>query len=211
MTTVYVLKLTGGKWYVGRTDNIEQRFAQHQTGEGAEWTKIYRPVALVHVYPNSSVFDEDKYTKELMSRYGIDNVRGGAYCKVNIDQYTRQFLVRELRGASDCCFKCGGGDHFIKDCVVGVTPVKRPAPINDSTSSDDLSDESTEDDTNDDISEDISEDESDDLSSDDELSLSSDDESCHVDKKPRFNLRPRCESCNRAGHVASDCIIDADR
>lgn len=206
MTTVYVLKLANDKWYVGRTDDVTRRFAQHQTGEGAEWTKIHRPLTIEHTYPNSSVFDEDKYTKELMGRYGINNVRGGAYCKVNIDQYTRQFLIRELRGASDCCFKCGGNDHFIKDCPVGVMPAKRPAPIDDSTSGDDLSDESTEDDTSDDVSEDdVSED---DVS--DELSSSDESSSSHVDKKRRFNLRPRCERCNRAGHVASDCIECAD-
>ena len=55
--------------------------------------------------------------KQMMWIYGIDNVRGGSYSET--DPFTpeqRQFLVRELRGAADVCFKCGEASHWVKKC-----------------------------------------------------------------------------------------------
>ena len=43
-TTIYVLKLKGGKYYVGRTDkNAIVRFKEHQVGKGSAWTRKYKP------------------------------------------------------------------------------------------------------------------------------------------------------------------------
>jgi hypothetical protein len=116
MSNIYILKLTNNKWYVGKSDTIDRRLLQHSTGVGSEWTKRYPPIDIVTVYGETSPFDEDKYTKELMAQYGMDNVRGGSYCQIELDATTRQFLQRELRGANDQCFGCGGKDHFIANC-----------------------------------------------------------------------------------------------
>ena len=45
----YILKCTDGSFYTGSTKNIEQRFYQHQQGEGANHTKKRLPVKLVFV------------------------------------------------------------------------------------------------------------------------------------------------------------------
>ncbi len=42
-----MLHCRGGKFYVGHTDNLEQRIAQHQHGEIPGFTKNHSPVALV--------------------------------------------------------------------------------------------------------------------------------------------------------------------
>ena len=44
---VYILKCSDGTFYTGSTQNIELRFAQHQTGEGSIYTKSRLPVKLV--------------------------------------------------------------------------------------------------------------------------------------------------------------------
>lgn len=43
----YMLHCADGSYYLGHTDNLEQRIAQHQAGEIAGYTQSRRPVALV--------------------------------------------------------------------------------------------------------------------------------------------------------------------
>lgn len=43
----YILHCADGSYYVDHTDNLEQRIAQHQSGEIPGYTQTRRPVALV--------------------------------------------------------------------------------------------------------------------------------------------------------------------
>ena len=43
----YILKCSDASFYTGHTDNLEQRFAQHQSGFFAGYTYKRRPVELV--------------------------------------------------------------------------------------------------------------------------------------------------------------------
>ncbi|NNM77600.1 GIY-YIG nuclease family protein [Sphingomonas sp. ID1715] len=43
----YLLRCSNGKYYVGHTDNLDFRIAQHQSGALGGWTSKYRPVELV--------------------------------------------------------------------------------------------------------------------------------------------------------------------
>ncbi|OFI37186.1 hypothetical protein BIU82_08775 [Arthrobacter sp. SW1] len=47
MPFAYMLRCSDGSYYVGSTQNLEIRLAQHQTGEGAAYTRRRRPVELV--------------------------------------------------------------------------------------------------------------------------------------------------------------------
>ncbi|MGI8700877.1 MAG: GIY-YIG nuclease family protein [Nocardioidaceae bacterium] len=47
MAWTYILRCADGSYYVGSTTNIEARLYQHQTGEGAAYTRRRRPVVLV--------------------------------------------------------------------------------------------------------------------------------------------------------------------
>ena len=66
---IYVLRLEQDKYYVGKTINVCKRYQLHKNGLGSEWTKLYKPIKIVKVYHDLSPFDEDKITKEYMSRY----------------------------------------------------------------------------------------------------------------------------------------------
>ena len=44
----YILECSDGSYYVGSTKNLEKRIAQHNAGEGAEYTKHRLPVKLVY-------------------------------------------------------------------------------------------------------------------------------------------------------------------
>ena len=43
----YNLRCADGSYYTGHTDRLEYRLAQHQRGEGSDWTRRRRPVELV--------------------------------------------------------------------------------------------------------------------------------------------------------------------
>ena len=115
-TNIYILKLQGGKYYVGKTNNPMKRYQEHLEGRGSAWTKKHKPISVEKVIKNASPFDEDKYTKEYMAKYGIDKVRGGSYVSLELDEVQEEALTREIWGAKDCCANCGRKGHFIMDC-----------------------------------------------------------------------------------------------
>lgn len=115
-TNIYVLRLEGGRYYVGKSDNVMNRYEQHIKGTGSAWTRKYKPVSLVKTIENVSSFEEDKVTKEYMSKYGIDKVRGGSYVEVELSDFHTDALKMEIWAAKDLCTQCGRPGHFIKDC-----------------------------------------------------------------------------------------------
>ena len=116
MESLYVLQLTSGKYYVGKTTDVIKRFEQHKSGSGSAWTKKYNPVSLMETRPITSPHDETNVTKDLMKKYGIDNVRGGAYASVDLPEQQEDLIRHELRSASDSCYKCGKPGHFAGQC-----------------------------------------------------------------------------------------------
>jgi len=116
MVYIYILKLENNKYYIGKTDNPEIRLNSHFNLNGSEWTKKYKPIEIIQIIPNCDNYDEDKYTKIYMDKFGIDNVRGGSYVKLELDTNTIKFLEKESIGTNDKCFNCGIKGHFAKDC-----------------------------------------------------------------------------------------------
>lgn len=116
MVTIYIIKCENGKYYVGKTNNIQKRLLDHFTNNGSEWTKMHKPIEILERYDNCDHFDEDKYTIKTMEKYGINNVRGGSFVKINLTESDRQTICKMISGATDRCFLCGKSDHFIADC-----------------------------------------------------------------------------------------------
>lgn len=115
-TNIYVLCLEGGRYYIGKSDNITNRYKQHLNGNGSAWTRKYKPISLKKIIENVSPFEEDKITKEYMSKYGIDKVRGGSYVEVELSEFHMNALQMEIWGAKDLCTQCGRNGHWIKNC-----------------------------------------------------------------------------------------------
>jgi predicted GIY-YIG superfamily endonuclease len=116
MEQIYILKLRAGKYYIGKTRNIEKRYEEHLTGTGSGWTKKHKPVSLIKTIKSTSQFDEDKYVKEYMAKYGIENVRGGSYSNIVLDENSIAVLEKEIRHSNNVCMRCGRDTHYIKDC-----------------------------------------------------------------------------------------------
>ena len=118
MSTVYVLELEHRKYYVGRTSNLQRRLQEHFSNSGGSfWTKKYKPIRLLRkIETCDSIFDEDKFVKETMAEYGIDNVRGGSYVQEYIPSEIRIHIEKEIRFAKDLCISCGSENHFVHEC-----------------------------------------------------------------------------------------------
>lgn len=113
---LYVLQLENGKYYVGKSANPSARYKQHKDGKGAAWTQKYKPVKFVGTRPLNSEHDENNLTKDLMKTHGVNNVRGGSYTKIVLDDSVRAVIEMELAGNADKCYTCGCAGHFARRC-----------------------------------------------------------------------------------------------
>ena len=134
---IYILKCQHDKFYIGKSKNIENRIVEHFQQCGSIWTNLHKPIKVVDIIKNADSFDEDKYTKIYMAKYGIDNVRGGSYVQITLDDTTRKYLEKEINSTYDYCHRCGRTDHFIGKCnaeyhidgkqIVSTTPTNNPS------------------------------------------------------------------------------------
>jgi len=124
MVTIYVLKLKQNKYYVGKTTQPTFRLNDHFVGGGAAWTKIYKPISIYELIPDRPDSDEQIVTQEYMKKYGIDNVRGGPWCKISLTKYEKDMILQINKGNSDECYKCGSVQHFASQCNKKKTQYK---------------------------------------------------------------------------------------
>ena len=99
MTYIYVLKLTNNNYYVGKTNYPNLRLEQHSASHACAWTTKHKPIEVVEIIKGDT-FDEDKYTKMYMAKYGVLNVRGGSYCTLKLNSDTVHAIHKEILGLS---------------------------------------------------------------------------------------------------------------
>jgi len=81
--TVYVLRCQHGKFYVGLATagcGVEQRWAKHIAGQGAQWVKEHKPIDVCDIYYPASKEMEKQVTMYYATLHGSENVRGGPWC-----------------------------------------------------------------------------------------------------------------------------------
>jgi len=116
MVTIYALKLQNNKYYIGKTNNPKFRIENHFNSSGSQWTRIYKPLEVIELISDCDEFDEDKITIKYMSKYGIENVRGGSFCQINLDVSSITILNKMINSSKDKCYHCGSTGHFIREC-----------------------------------------------------------------------------------------------
>ena len=123
MVNIYVLKLEdtskGYKYYVGKSSNPITRLEQHNNNNlrlGSAWTNKYKPISIIELIPDCDDYDEDKYTIKYMEKYGIENVRGGSFTQIKLDEDNIKTINKMINGSTDKCYNCGSDNHFANKC-----------------------------------------------------------------------------------------------
>ena len=67
---MYMLRCSNGSYYTGSTNNLDLRLAQHQIGEGANYTKKHAPVELVFFEEFDRI--DDAFYRENKFKSGVE-------------------------------------------------------------------------------------------------------------------------------------------
>jgi putative endonuclease len=88
---MYILRCGNGQYYTGSTTDVARRLHQHQSGEGANFTKKHLPVELVYVeeyeridaafYREKQVQGWSRKKKEALMNSEHNELHGLAKCK----------------------------------------------------------------------------------------------------------------------------------
>lgn len=114
---IYVLKCTNNKYYIGKTKlDVEKRYNQHLYDKSCVFTTKYPPIEIITTYKTDDSLEENNMTKKYMILYGIENVRGGSYANLELEEWQIKSLEMEFKSAGDYCYKCGEINHFAKNC-----------------------------------------------------------------------------------------------
>jgi hypothetical protein len=118
--TIYALRLVGGYFYVGRSESDEGadlRIEDHKnTAGGCKWTAKHPFESVMFKKSGCSPFAEDMETLILMQQEGIDNVRGGTFCNIAMEQYQYRAAKDMIVSATGACYKCLKKGHCRRDC-----------------------------------------------------------------------------------------------
>ena len=80
---MYVLELEKGNYYVGHTKDLPTRIAQHFLGQGANWTKLHRPLRVLSVTPGSRDLETAQFAA-LCCQKTWQKCRGAGWCIVEM-------------------------------------------------------------------------------------------------------------------------------
>lgn len=113
---IYILELVDNKYYIGKSKIPDIRLNKHFKNAGSCWTRKHPPISVLEVFEETDSLDEDFCTIRYMKKYGIDNVRGGSFCRLILAEEEKTVLLRLFRSAKDVCFLCGSDKHFVRHC-----------------------------------------------------------------------------------------------
>lgn len=127
---VYVLELSHGRVYVGRSSDWRRRLTQHISGSGSAFTKAFPPTGtllprLGCVTGSAEAAERDETLRYMFLR-GINVVRGWKYTRVQMSEDDYQDAEENIRELFDLCRRCGCPGHFVTQCRAAFDRLGRP-------------------------------------------------------------------------------------
>lgn len=116
MGYIFVLLLEKEKYYLGICNNPDEVHAYLVGERGPRWIYKYSPIKVVEIISPCDIFDLDKHTKRYMARYGLSNVRGGAYSGLYLSSGDKNHIDKEIFTALGMCMHCGSENHISNQC-----------------------------------------------------------------------------------------------
>jgi hypothetical protein len=116
--SVYSLELADGCFYVGYSDDVDRRIAEHFLGRAAMWTRMHAPIRVLDVVPGTKEL-ENCTTIALMCTHGWRKVRGGAWCSIELKTMPLP-LARALAGKPPPEIKVSGVSHDYNNHLIHV-------------------------------------------------------------------------------------------
>jgi hypothetical protein len=116
---VYVLRLSGGRYYIGSSLDIDARIASHRAGTGSAFTRAFAVEAEEQPATRATDDYESWERAEMLWRareHGFDLVRGWMWTTVRLTRANRIEIKRQLAERFSACRLCGSCDHFIGQC-----------------------------------------------------------------------------------------------
>ena len=114
--SIYVIELTGGKFFVGAAP-ADGRGPSVLKGAAAAWISAHLPV-VKHVSTAAAfdLFEAEAVARQYMAHFGIENVRSLSHCALVLDADTLRVLKAEVATAAGTCFLCGETRHCRDAC-----------------------------------------------------------------------------------------------
>ena len=117
---VYVLELPQGRYYVGKSGNVEDRLEQHRGGTGASCAEGFRRRVPPLTPPDDDAEAwERAETLARMRRHGISRVRGWMFTSPELTDAQREAAFSQVCERFDLCRRCGRAGHFATACAGG--------------------------------------------------------------------------------------------
>ena len=126
---VYVLRLEGGRFYVGSSSDVAGRVAAHRARAGAAFTRKFGVVEELAPRTRQTEDLESWERAETLARmreHGVENVRGWLYTTVRLSASQRASVREQLRERFGQCRRCGEGGHYIAQCTSRREPCVLP-------------------------------------------------------------------------------------
>ena len=129
-TSVYILELENGRVYVGSSRDVARRVAQHSSGSGSAYTRVYKPTGVLlprlgNVEGDGDAAERDETLRYMMLR-GVPYVRGWKFARVDMPPEEYEEAESNIRELFDLCRKCGYKGHFCTHCKANFDRLGNP-------------------------------------------------------------------------------------
>jgi predicted GIY-YIG superfamily endonuclease len=127
---IYILELSQGRVYVGKTSDLRRRVSQHLSARGSAFTQSFPPTGtllprLGRVSGSAEAAERDETLRYMFQR-GISMVRGWKYTRLNMTESEERDAEENIRELFDLCRRCGHPGHFVGQCKSKLDRLGRP-------------------------------------------------------------------------------------